>query len=253
MTRLQTESSSSSWNDQQRRYWSSLARSYDHLYQSAWSQAENDWVASRLQFLKGTTSPRILGCGTGLGAELISRWTDLEGYVGVDISPEMASITADRYKVSTKISSMDNLHWVNDHSVDVVIALFSAASFAPSLSSLIQEVARVLRPGGNVYLSTLGRDTKAFPRDATFRTRGRRVTRASVPAHRFRNTRLEEALRCIGMTNITVSGMNSFAGILESPQLWNMGTAIARRWPNTSHLLEITCNAPYPKLFQEEA
>lgn len=246
MVELAVAPSHESWDASQRRYWSSLASTYDSLYESSWSQAENDWVAERLSFLGGRSSPRILdlGCGTGLGAELARRWTDLEGYTGVDISPRMTALTAARYQVNTRVGSMDDLQWAADQSFDAVIALFSSISFAASVPTLLAEVARVLRPGGRAYLSALGRDFSAQPAETSFKTRGWRSHRAYVPAHRFRPHHLSEAAQEVGLVDVQVTGMNSLAGVIEVRRLWWMGTAIAARWPSTSHLLELTCAAP---------
>lgn len=253
MVELAVTPSQRSWDASQRRYWSSLASNYDSLYESAWSQAENDWVAERLAFLRGRRSPRILdlGCGTGLGAELARRWTDLEGYTGVDISPTMTALTTARYQVDTRVGSMDDLQWVPDESVDAVIALFSSISFAASVPTLLAEVARVLRPSGRAYLSALGRDFSAQPAETSFKTRGWRSHRACVPAHRFRPHHLSEAAHAVGLVDVQVTGMNSLAGVLEAPRLWWVGAAIAARWPSSSHLLELTCAAPRPANRQE--
>jgi hypothetical protein len=127
-----------------------------------------------------------------------------------------------------------------------VMALFSSASFAASFSELLHQVARVLRPGGHAYLSALGRASKSVPQETTFRTRGQRTAHNSVPAHRFRTSHLLEAAHRAGMTNAAVSGMNSLAGLIEVPRFWGVGAAMAKKWPNTSHLLELTCTSPHP-------
>lgn len=232
------------WDERQRAYWSSLVGAYDSLYESPWSRAENEWVASRLALVNRVPQPRIvdLGCGTGLGAQLVGRWTDLERYVGVDISEGMAAVTAARFGVATHVGSMDDLGWLADNSCDLVIALFSSVSFAASVPDLLSEVVRVLRPGGRAYLSALGRDFSARPSVAAFRTRGRRLRQPSIPAHRFSARRLGEAAQAAGLVDISVTGMNSLAGLLEASVLWGVGEQIAAWWPDSSHLLELTCS-----------
>src|SRR3954452_8314608 len=114
------------WNGEQTNYWSGLSLSYDSLYTSRWSQLENEWVAARLRFLgEMGAQPAILdlGCGTGFGASLASRWTSLSRYVGVDIVPEMARLTQTRYAVETRVGAMDELDWVPTSSIDAVLCL----------------------------------------------------------------------------------------------------------------------------------
>lgn len=234
------------WNSEQTGYWSGLSLTYDNLYTSRWSQLENDWVAARLHFLgKMGAQPAILdlGCGTGLGASLASRWTSLTRYVGVDIVPEMARQAQRTYAVETRVGAMDELGWVPASSIDAVICLFSAASFAKDPQRLFDEVYRVLKPGGEAYLSTLGRDLRRAAREVRFRTRGHR-SGTTVPARRFRPTHLRALAQGAGLTVDAIEGMNSLSGILEAPVLWQVGRTMGRLAPITSHLLDVRCSKP---------
>jgi SAM-dependent methyltransferase len=237
------------WNSEQCDYWSTLTSLYDGLYQSRWSELENDWVSQKLRFLKTFSSPRILdlGCGTGLGAVLSSRWAPLTNYVGVDISPTMAQRTAANFGVETHTGAMDNLAWASDESFDAVICLFSAASFVHDPLRLFEEISRVLRPGGMAYVSTLGRAWGNSPREVRFRTRGHSDS-TSVPAWRFRAADLREIANRHGLRPVSIEHMNSLSGICESPRLWQLGRLLARTMPASSHLIEITCTKPRREL-----
>jgi SAM-dependent methyltransferase len=234
------------WNVEQTSYWSGLSLSYDSFYTNRWSQLENEWVERRLRFLGELgEQPAILdlGCGTGLGASLASRWTSLARYIGVDIAPEMARLTQRTHAVETRVGAMDELDWVLDSSVDAAICLFSTASFVESPKRLFDEVSRVLRPGGKAYLSTLGRDLRPAPHEVRFRTRGHQSD-MNVPARRFRPKHLRTLAQGAGLTVDAIEGMNSLSGIFDVPILWQVGRTMGRLAPITSHLLDIRCSKP---------
>lgn len=235
-----------SWNRKQAVYWSTVAPAYDSLYESPWSQRENAWVLDRLSFLSAMDRPRILdlGCGTGLGAALVREWTSLDGYFGIDICPRMVATTESTYGVSARVSSMDDLPWISSGSVDAVIALFSSISYSPTFAELLSEVARVLKPGGRAYLSALGRSWPLRRREGYYRTRGRRLAVASVPARRLRASDLEAGAASAGFECIKVEGMNALSGWCENISLWETGERIARAFPDSSHLLELSCSKP---------
>lgn len=231
------------WDSQQLSYWSDVTHEYDTYYSNRWSELENEWVAARLGFLGQMHAPHILdlGCGTGLGASLASRWTSLNNYVGVDISPAMTTYTAEKYGVQTRIAAMDELSWAPAESYDAVLCLFSAASLAKSPSQFFGEVSRVLRPGGRAYISTLGRGYGRDPQEVRFRTRGA-SSRASVPAWRFRSGQLVGLASTHGLRVDSIEGMNALSGVCEIPALWEVGAALARALPSASHLIEMTCS-----------
>lgn len=231
------------WNRDQVDYWSNLAGDYDSYYTSGWSQLENEWVAARLRFLEDHEAPVILdlGCGTGLGAKLASRWTSLDGYLGVDISAEMVGLTRVLSGVEAQVSAMDELHWIANGSVDVVLCLFSAASFVHDPQKFFLEISRVLKPGGVGYVSTLGRAIGRHPQKVSFKTRGDHSQR-SVPAWRFRPKNLHDLVTAAGLTVNAIEGMNSLSALVEFPPLWRLGAALGVHIPATSHLLDVICS-----------
>lgn len=233
--------SSIDWNDKQRAYWSAIADEYDSLYTSKWSRLENTWVQQRLTSIAGSGTQAILdlGCGTGLGAQLLQPSASIARYIGLDISPDMSAIAARRFAVETRVGPMEDLAWLSDGSIDLVVSLFSAVSFCPSPEQLFSEVARVLRPGGRAYLSLLGRARHGQTSPVSFRTRGRDKVGETVPARRYHPAVARALAETSGLRVTAIDGMNSFAGVLEVPLLWSVGRMIARIAPTSSHLLEL--------------
>lgn len=233
------------WDREQRDYWSALAPEYDSFYRSRWSRLENEWTELQLASLVTSEAPVVvdLGCGTGLGAELLSRRISLVNYLGVEISPEMTARTAG-LGVATHVGDMDDLTIVQSGSTDMVISIFSAVSFSQDPSALFAEVHRVLKPGGVAYLSVLGRTTSKTPQPIRFRTRGAEGDRSSTPAFRFSPHTLRRLAVEAGLRVQRIEGMNSLSGVLEHPILWGFGRIIARLLPSTSHLLELVCIQP---------
>jgi SAM-dependent methyltransferase len=233
------------WESEQRDYWSALAPEYDSFYRSRWSRLENEWTELQLASLVTSPQPVVvdLGCGTGLGAELLSRHISLGNYLGVDISPEMTAITAS-LGVATHVGDMDDLTIVQSGSTDMVVSIFSAVSFSQDPSALFAEVRRVLKPGGVAYLSVLGRTTSKAPRPIRFRTRGAEGNRSSTPAFRYSPHALRRLATEAGLRVQRIEGMNSLSGVLELPIFWGFGRIIARLLPSTSHLLELVCTQP---------
>lgn len=237
------------WDREQRDYWSALAPEYDSFYRSRWSRLENEWTEQQLARLVPSSEAVVvdLGCGTGLGVELLARHISLVNYLGVDISPEMTARTA-QHGVATHVGDMDNLTIVQSGSTDLVVSIFSAVSFSQDPSALFAEVHRVLKPGGTAYLSVLGRTTSKTPQPIRFRTRGAEGDRSSTPAFRFSPRTLRRLATEAGLRVERIEGMNSLSGVLERPILWGLGRLIARLLPVTSHLLELVCIQPVHKV-----
>jgi ubiquinone/menaquinone biosynthesis C-methylase UbiE len=89
-------------------------------------------------------------CGTGRHA---ARLTDLgHTVIGVDSSQAMLGVAREKIaNADLRVGELDRLP-VADNSVDTVVCAL-ALTHAPELSSVFQEFARVLRPGGHLVTS----------------------------------------------------------------------------------------------------
>jgi len=101
-----------------------------------------------------------LGCGGGLDAFLAAQRVGLEGrVVGLDMTPEMVEkATASACKggyvnVDFRVAEIEKLP-VADDSVDVVISN-CVINHALDKPAVFQEVHRVLKPGGSLFVSDL--------------------------------------------------------------------------------------------------
>lgn len=243
-----TGTSPGGWHVAQRRYWTSVAASYDALYESEWAARENAVVASRLRFLQNLDRPLVidLAAGTGLGLSLVRDVNPRARYVGVDISGEM--ISAARTPFSALIATMTEAP-LRSGVADAVLCLFTSTSFASNLDGLLQEVERVLRPGGRAYLSALSRLALSRTRRSSwaghYRTRGD-GGHGSVPAHRLLRSVVTRAAQRAGLVLDRIEPLNAFSGVLERPSLWRLGSALASLAPASSHSIELTLHKAEP-------
>ncbi|MEF9908108.1 class I SAM-dependent methyltransferase [Streptomyces sp. P9-A2] len=104
-----------------------------------------------------------VGCGLGEGLNFLSRVVDAKRMVGLDLSDEAikrANASLSRAGLSYVQGDAENLPF-EDGEVDVLVNIESAHNY-PSLEKFLEEVARVLRPGGyftHVDLYTTQRHT----------------------------------------------------------------------------------------------
>lgn len=137
-----------------------LARIYDLLIYVPIFGLQKEQSAA----LPYVTGKRILdlGCGTGY---LLSRMTSPErSVVGLDISKGMLTQAAKRLKdkgVSLIQGDYSHLHFP-PRSFDCVLATFTL-THAPDLLAVIQEIGRVLVPGGRLVIVDVGPCIKSTP------------------------------------------------------------------------------------------
>jgi len=102
-----------------------------------------------------------LGCGTGLDAAEFAQ----RGYhvVASDWSPEMVERTRDRAvaaRLTSRLSAVhlgvQQLHLLGGR-FDGIYSNFGPLNCAPDLGAVAQECARLLRPGGTLVFSVMGR------------------------------------------------------------------------------------------------
>jgi SAM-dependent methyltransferase len=232
-----------SWHHQQRRYWNGVADRYDRLYGTRWSRLENGFVRRRLAFVRDLDAPLVvdLGCGTGLGGRLIRQLRPNARYLGVDISEEMTrAVAVDGGEV--RLGPMDDLGFLDDGAADVVLALFASVSFAYDTGRMFAEVGRVLKPGGQAYLSALaGRSLRrrASLDEVRYRTRGDDQPGSGAPMHMLTVEDVRRFARDAGLAVVSTEGMNVLSGVAEAAPLWWAGRFAARWLPDLAHTIEI--------------
>ncbi len=117
------------------------------------------YLAKRVDF-SGYAGKRVLDVGCGLGNDL-SRFVSggSEG-VGIDISPIAIQLSKKNFEyrnLSAEIVEMDGENMsFEDSSFDVVYC-HTVLHFTPNPEALVQEIYRVLNPGGLAILMTINR------------------------------------------------------------------------------------------------
>lgn len=106
-----------------------------------------------------------LACGPATQLGMVARLNPEVRFIGVDLSGEMLERASDYIKeqgldnVELRKSDISSLNWVEERSVDAVFSTM-ALHHLPDVDALertFAEVARILKPGGGVYLVDFGR------------------------------------------------------------------------------------------------
>src|SRR5215213_4162121 len=143
-------------------YWDKVAPVYNELYKGKWSLFENSITKSDLEtLLRKAVGKRILdiGCGTGLGFELLGGTAAGIEYVGLDISAAMLRELSKRHPTAKIVHATgDSLaKYFEDLRFDIIISINVTASFPADTQGMLRDVYSLLAPGGLVYLSFLNR------------------------------------------------------------------------------------------------
>ncbi len=232
-------------------YWDGVAQRYHALYDNEWSLFEDSVLKSDLQRLVGQTAgKRILdvGCGMGLGYELLGGVASGADYVGVDISGAMLHELRERHPtVRTVQLSGDSLTpFFTPGQFDAVISINVAASFPAHTQQLIQDVFTVLVPGGSTYLSFLNRHSLRRivhgrrGAEEQYRTRGDDNNSDFAWAKTYARQELTSMCRTVGFDNIRCCYRSVLGGVWESPAAVTIERILDRFVPCLGHAIVVT-------------
>lgn len=118
-----------------------------------------EYLARRVDF-NGYSGKKLLDIGCGLGNDLSRFIAGGAIGIGIDISPtaiELATKNLSQRKLPAELIQMDGESMsFEDNSFDVVYC-HTVLHFTPNPNALIQEIHRVLKPGGKAILMTINR------------------------------------------------------------------------------------------------
>lgn len=103
-----------------------------------------------------------IGCGSGYGAYLLNQ-LEPKSYIGLDVMEEQIKLARTKYpQYSFLLQDAADLSQFASASKDVVI-IFGVLHHIPDWRKTIDEITRVLKPGGSLFLEEpRGVDIKAF-------------------------------------------------------------------------------------------
>ena len=135
--------------------YSKSAKYYDVIYASVGKDypAEAKIVRKIIQKYKLSDGNNLLdvGCGTGIHANLLSKYYQVEG---LDIDPKMLSVARKNYP-KIKFQQGDMVDFKLKSKFDIIVCLFSAVGYVKTKSRLqrtIKNMSQHLLPGGVVLV-----------------------------------------------------------------------------------------------------
>lgn len=152
---------------------------------------EERYLLPQLDCVRGATVVDV-GCGTGRWLKRMAQ-LGASSLTGVDSSSDMLAIAQMHRLRNTDLHQTDAVHLPSaTESVDIVIASF-LVSYLGSLSLFLQEMFRVLRPGGVLFLTDLHPEGRRRGWASTFRHENEVYVIDTVP-YTLDNLRREASL-----------------------------------------------------------
>lgn len=179
------------------------------LEQGSWWNAGMRDVALLLLDLVSLPSAGTLldiGCGSGQTLEWFGRLHPGWRTVGLDVAPEGLSAARARGLTVMRASALDLP--VRSESVDLAITLdvLQHVPFGGGDVTALKEIARVLKPGGYLFVRT---NAQAFPHTADDPT---------FQFHKYEPDELRDKLAKAGLRIIRLSRVNALLGLSEIPR-----------------------------------
>ena len=115
-----------------------------------------DQLISTMPSSMGTETLIDLGCGTGYGLQQLGKRYQALRLYGVDIAPNMLHIAKAVSRARLLQANLENLPYP-DASLDIVFS--SSAIQWCDLNKTFSEIKRVLKPGGQFYISSFTQGT----------------------------------------------------------------------------------------------
>lgn len=178
-----------------------------------------------------------IGCGTGMDSFLTAQMLGPKGsVVGIDIAPEMVRRANEKAKVrglsnvTFQVMDAEKLGFPANR-FDTIISHWSLTYF-PNDHIALKEALRVLRPGGRMVVSVVGRPEHSPFVMVPFRVVSKRLPRVAVseggpPTFRFaREGALESALTAAGFASTTSNRYASMITVKDADTYWDL----FRKW-----------------------
>lgn len=147
---------------------SQIAREYDFITRALSFCQDGFWKRAMIKRLPKLSAPTCvdLACGTGdLSFLVADRYPD--GTVtGIDLTPEMVEIANHRNgdkhpNASFQVGDMGNLDSIESGTVDLVTGGYAIRN-APDLQQALQEIYRILKPGGTATFLDFSRSPNSI-------------------------------------------------------------------------------------------
>jgi len=122
------------------------------VYERRYEQIQREKYEIVTENLPRVSKVLDLGCGTGMLLDELARRGEF--VVGIDSSPEMLELARKRRgSLALVLADADHLPFI-DRSFDAVVSVTLLQNM-PNPAATVREVARVMKPGGIVIMTTL--------------------------------------------------------------------------------------------------
>jgi SAM-dependent methyltransferase len=229
-------------------YWDQVSDRYDSLYFGEFDRYENMCTLQVLQGIFGKYSnPRLLdiGCGTGLGFELLS----LSGlpciYTGIDSSLKMLEQFKSKFPAADcKLLDASDVRSLS-RKFDVIIALNGVFSYVDEAQSALEYAAECLSDDGCLFVSFFNR--YSFRRLSRFRfgsnepifTRNQSQFARSQMLQVFSIIELKKLTQKLGLQNVNVSSVSPLGGVWQSRASIKWDKLIQASIPYFGHQIQL--------------